>query len=76
VAPNTAAAQYILAWWDFQVEPVWRPGSIGRLRSLRGRCERIGQPDMAQCCQRLRRSCLHRVLSDPASTLGGRRHGR
>jgi hypothetical protein len=31
---------------------------------------------MARCCQRLRRSCLHRVLSNPASTLGGRRHGQ
>ena len=27
------------------------------------------------CCQRLRRSSLHRVLSDPASTLGGCRQG-
>jgi hypothetical protein len=33
---------------------------------------RDGAPEFhtGLCCQRLRRSCLHRVLSDPASTLG------
>jgi hypothetical protein len=39
-------------------------------------CERMGTTHMARCCQHLCRSHWHRVLSDPASTLGGRRHDR